>query len=404
MASEKQGQASETLPPLPTFEYGLLGTPWEIGAQAMRQSHRSVEKELPPSIGFMIAMKLKTSKDREDCLTRLTKLEEKVSNLIEGVRSNTDMQKHQFRKCRTRVTELADDCKVIKAMDNANTWDFNKPFGPNSKYIMRLLATYLSSSGYLDTARAMIQKEGLEDLVDIRVYEELETHLDHLEQGDLAHALEWCSKHRGILKKKESTLEATLHFQQFLLLIGKKEYGKAIRLLRSNISAKNMESCKDFSKAIAMSIFDTPPNAEYGQLSTKNVLEEIKLRFAESFRQVYNQPIRPLLEILVEVGFISLASPVCSEGVSASCPCCDKGWQPLLAGLPICHKSRSILLDPETGEVINQEENPPVAAPSGIVYGQQQVAKMARIDNDMVSCAITNEPIRLAEFQRVYIT
>eukprot|EP00397_Hematodinium_sp_SG-2012_P036487 GEMP01039393.1.p1 GENE.GEMP01039393.1~~GEMP01039393.1.p1 ORF type:complete len:402 (+),score=87.36 GEMP01039393.1:273-1478(+) len=391
---------------LPSFEYGLLRTPWEIGFKSLRGAQKAVEKELPAAISFLVGMKLKTSSSREECLSRMGKLEDKVAQLLKDVRQAKDDHLHQFGKCTKRLKELNEDSKQVAKIKKAFAWNLNQPFGADSTYVSRLLADYLASSGYIRSARAIIEREKLEDLVDLEVYEELAFHLDHLQEGNVKSALEWCVKYRTTLKKKKSTLEATLHLQQYLKLVEEKKYAEGVQYLRQYVTPKDLEKCKDFSRAMALPAFLAPPNDEYTHLVGTERRDELRALFCENFRMIYGLPTRPLFEVLMEVGFIALLSPVCSEGTCVSCPCCDPLWRPVLDRLPMCHKTRSVLLDPISGDVMDEEKNPPMAAPSGVVYGQQQVAKMERVDDEseMVVCPTTNQRMKLSEFQRVYVT
>merc|ERR1719158_1706351 len=193
-------------------------------------------------------------------------------------------------------------------------WNFSQL---DARYINRVLADYLAYSGYFESAKALIKHEGLEDFVDVAVYEELFWYLDSLQESDLD-ALEWCTKHRSALKKRKSRLEPALHLQHFLQLVEAGKVKEAYQYMQKAITQIGIEGFPDIRKALTLPAFACPPK-EYADLLSDQRKENRAL-FSENFCALYGIPSRPLLEVLMESGFIALLSPSCGESPCASCP------------------------------------------------------------------------------------
>ena len=71
----------------------------------------------------------------------------------------------------------------------------------------RLLVDYLLRMGYADTARALAQGAGIEELVDIEVFVQCQQIRASLRGGSSTEALAWCAEHKTLMKKMTSVSE-----------------------------------------------------------------------------------------------------------------------------------------------------------------------------------------------------
>ena len=83
----------------------------------------------------------------------------------------------------------------------------------------RLLVDYLLRAGHFATARALAEAKGIEDLVDIAVFEECGRIERSLRRGEVKEALAWCGENKQALRKMGSLLEVELRLQQFIEMV-----------------------------------------------------------------------------------------------------------------------------------------------------------------------------------------
>ena len=65
----------------------------------------------------------------------------------------------------------------------------------------RLLVDYLLRSGFGESAKALAQDKGIEDLVDLDVFVRCHKIEDSLRGGDTKEALAWCIEHKPMMRK-----------------------------------------------------------------------------------------------------------------------------------------------------------------------------------------------------------
>ena len=65
----------------------------------------------------------------------------------------------------------------------------------------RLLVDYLLRSGFGESAKALAQDKGIEDLVDLDVFMRCHKIEDSLRAGDTKEALAWCIEHKPMMRK-----------------------------------------------------------------------------------------------------------------------------------------------------------------------------------------------------------
>ena len=65
----------------------------------------------------------------------------------------------------------------------------------------RLLVDYLLRMGYTESAKALAMEKGIEDLVDLNVFEQCHRIEERLRSGSTAEGLAWCVEHKALMKK-----------------------------------------------------------------------------------------------------------------------------------------------------------------------------------------------------------
>lgn len=72
----------------------------------------------------------------------------------------------------------------------------------------RLLIDYLMRQGYDESAKALAAKKGIEDLVDIQTFEQMNRIRQRLLNHSVKEALDWCTENKKELRKMDVSLHA----------------------------------------------------------------------------------------------------------------------------------------------------------------------------------------------------
>lgn len=149
----------------------------------------------------------------------------------------------------------------------------------------------------------------------------------------------------------------------------------------------------------------------------------------ESFRlAVYNLnalPSEPLLNLALYGGLASLKLPAChpdAHSKNPDCPVCDaEGLGQLARDVPWSHHVNSTIVCMLTGKIMN-EDNPPMAFPSGHVYSRevsskrsvcgvlvlmkapQALEEMSAKNGGFVTCPRTGKSCEYSSLRKVYIS
>lgn len=65
----------------------------------------------------------------------------------------------------------------------------------------RLLVEYLVRQGYQESARALAEEKGIEELVDLQVFARCHQISESLRMGSMEECLAWCNEHRPLMKR-----------------------------------------------------------------------------------------------------------------------------------------------------------------------------------------------------------
>ena len=82
----------------------------------------------------------------------------------------------------------------------------------------RLLVEYMVRQGYSESAWALTREKGIEELVDLGVFDRCERVRRSLRWGSLDECLAWCAEYKVVMKKTDTSLEFELRLQQYIEL------------------------------------------------------------------------------------------------------------------------------------------------------------------------------------------
>lgn len=267
----------------------------------------------------------------------------------------------------------------IRDMESADFLDWSRV------RLNRLVADYMMANGYHGAAALLCKDPQLENLVDLGIYKRYQLIHDSILRQELKEVLSWCSEHRAILKKNNSTLELEVRLQRFIELIKSKKLCQAIAFAKAHFGTWANEHPARLQLAAALLAFPEFTNGSpYSLLLSDDRWEYLASLFTSNFTAVHNIPSVPLLHALLAAGLSSLKTPLCyldanddnplalqSQTVK-QCPVCTPCLNDLGKALPYAHITQSAIVDSLTGEGLDSD-NCPVAFPNGRVYGIQSL-------------------------------
>jgi len=130
-----------------------------------------------------------------------------------------------------------------------------------------------------------------------------------------------------------------------------------------------------------------------------------------SFRlAIYNLntlPTEPLLHLALYAGLASLKLPACYDPATKNvdCPVCEaeSGLGELAEEVPFSHHLNSTIVCRLSGKIMD-EDNMPMAFPSGHVYSREALEDMAGKKNGIVTCPRSSSTCEFSQLRKVFIS
>ncbi|KAK8864402.1 hypothetical protein IAR55_001650 [Kwoniella newhampshirensis] len=374
------------MPPAPTSSSGalileepLIRTPYEL----LRRSHRSAQRQVEKDFnavqstlqGILKSMNgsEKTDQGRTNIVSKLDQASERAKGLK---RKLVDIQPNaeQPTPLRSRLkylykvdptpsstagngvkAQVEGGMKVDGEMEAA-------PSAPEPKFgygmdstLDRYIVDYLLRTGRMNAAQALAEKQGIESLVDIKLFAEL-TRIERALVGkrSCSEALAWCGENRGTLKKTKNNLEFTLRLQEFIELCRKRDIPSAIAYSRKNLAGWAGTHMTELQQGMTLLAFGEKTGVGlYRRLYDQSRWEIVRAQFRETFLDLYAQPSQSILSLSLSAGLASLRLPSCvlhqrpridmttaSDGKAISDP---SRAVPLLPAAPPLHNLESLL-------------------------------------------------------------
>ncbi|GAA6019448.1 hypothetical protein JCM10207_001390 [Rhodosporidiobolus poonsookiae] len=189
-----------------------------------------------------------------------------------------------------------------------------------------------------DSARQLAKEEGVEDLVDADLWDEMAKVEKGLEAGKLDEVLAWVGENRTALKKLKSPLEFTLHLQAYIELCRSRNLLGAMQYARKHLSpaavaemngagedgaaptdskdgageGEGSSHMAELSRAMALLAY--PPETTcmvYQDLYSPARWSTLRTLFRSTFLSLHALPSIPLLHMSLQAGLASLKTPIC---------------------------------------------------------------------------------------------
>ncbi|KIR33741.1 macrophage erythroblast attacher isoform 1 [Cryptococcus deuterogattii MMRL2647] len=347
------------------LEEPLVRTSYELLRRSHRSAQRQVEKDFNAiNSGLQAILKsmdkgpvtdegrVEIVKKVDQVTERANVLKRKVASRPTTLRARLDYLKQNFPGSTTsfkktkpkRESNGAAASRADKEDAVSNDMQVNEedaiPLSPNEK-------------GRLNSATALATSQGIEALVDIKLFAELAKIENALvESHSCTEGLAWCGENRGTLKKTKNNLEFTLRLQEFIELCRKRDITTAITYARKYLSGWASAHMPEFQKGMSLLAFGEKTGvAPYRKLYDQSRWEAVRDQFRETFLDLYAQPSQSLLALALSAGLASLRLPSCVQHIRPNKNASGDNKSvnpvvPLLPAVPPLHNLETTLFSP----------------------------------------------------------
>jgi len=289
-AAGRQTRAAESV----RLEHQLVRVPLEALRSTVRSNHRLAEKEIAAALSSASVAPAESSAAAVDHLTSLvSRLHGLKRKMEEGARA----EELQVQRCRARLDRLA----TPSTGDDAEWEDLR---------LKRILVDYMLRMSYYDSATKLAEISGIQDLVDIDVFQDAKRVIDSLQNNEVAPALAWCAENKSRLKKSKSKLEFLLRLQEFVEFVKAKNCIQAIAYARKYLAPWGSNHMKELQRVTATLVFRSNTNcAPYKILFEQDRWDFLVDMFKQDFCKLYGMTLEPLLNIYLQAGLTALKTP-----------------------------------------------------------------------------------------------
>ncbi|KAL7421594.1 GID complex subunit containing RING finger motif [Cryptotrichosporon argae] len=291
------------MPPVPTgpllLEEPLIRTPYELLRRANRSAQRQVEKDFT-AVQSLIASLSKTS----DPATALGKLDQ-AADRVKGLKRKLQ----DIQPAANKPSALRDRLAYYEQLEK----------GSSEHTLDRYIIDYLLRTDRKKAAKALAAEQGIESLVDIKLFTELLRIEEALvARQSAAEALAWCGENRGTLKKMGSDLEFHLRFQEFIELSRARKVADAIAYARKHLGQWAGAHMLAVQRGMALLAFgETTGVAAYRHTYDLARWADVAAQFRATFLSVYGLPCQSVLALALSAGLSSLRLPSCMTPAAA---------------------------------------------------------------------------------------
>ncbi|KAK5124796.1 hypothetical protein LTR85_001509 [Meristemomyces frigidus] len=342
----------------------LLRLPHELLRKNLKSAQRQIEitnKSINTSLQAPGAQQKPA-----DALAALDATLAKAHSLKRKLEALHAEEKVLHRQQRARIQHLEDLHGVASLADvKYDHWAHTR--------LDRLLVDYLLRQGYVESARELAKEKGIEDLVDVGVFEECGRIERSLREGhEVKEALAWCAENKQALKKLGggSLLELELRLQQFIELARSGDVGRLMEAVAH--ARKYLAGGQDAEFGLrAGGLLAQPADTvvePYRTMYSRNRYPHLATLFLKTHHDLFSLPAQPLLHTALSAGLSALKTPTCHSIHAARhptgapvCPICSTELNDLARNVPYAHHTKSFM------------EEDPVVLPNGRVFGRERL-------------------------------
>ncbi|KAI0190216.1 putative negative regulation of gluconeogenesis [Xylaria flabelliformis] len=401
--------------PLPA-DQPLLQLPIELLRKNLRSARFEVEKD-----GSYVKETLKkTANDsargdpisQPDAVKTLDLMIARMRGVKRKLTAFSEEENRLHRHEEARVKHLAELYSLYSVDDH-------KYEGWSRTRLDRLLTDYLLRQGYIDSARALAQERGVELLVDIDTFEQMNKIRQCILNGSVQEALAWCTAGdtKKELRKMDSNLEFMLRYQQYIEIVRNRSqtrpdeaFAHARKHLfpyRDTYPTEVMHACGLL--AMPPEYVDRVP--AYREIYAPARWQKLADLFTETHNSLLSLPSIPLLHIALSSGLSALKTPACHSihPNSAAAPSHHTSLSLATSVCPICSTELNELARnvPHALHSKSHVEPDLLLLPNGRAYGKARLedyAKKAGLLEGKVKDLRTGEVFGVEQLKKVFIS
>ncbi|KAI1330392.1 CTLH/CRA C-terminal to lish motif domain-containing protein [Xylariaceae sp. FL0255] len=349
---------------------------------------------------------------QEDVLRTLDQMIARVRGVKRKLTTFSDEEEKLHRQETARVKHLAELYGMYSVDDvKYEAWSRTR--------LDRLLVDYLLRQGYIDSARALARERGIEQLVDVDTFEQMNRIRQRLLAGSVQEALAWCTAGdtKKELRKMDSNLEFMLRYQQYIEIVRNRSHIKpdeALTHARKHLLPYRETYPTEVYKAcglLAMSPQDVDLVPSYRELYSPARWEMLAGLFTTTHNTLLSLPPIPLLHIALTSGLSALKTPACHSihPNSAAAPSHHTSLSLATSVCPICSTELNELARNVPHAFHSQSHVEPdlVLLPNGRAYSKarlEEYAKKTGCASNEVKDLRTGEVYHVDRLKKVYIS
>ncbi|KAI0971180.1 CTLH/CRA C-terminal to lish motif domain-containing protein [Xylaria arbuscula] len=390
----------------------------QLPVELLRKNLRSARFEVEKDGSFVKETLKKTATDsvngriaQQDVLKTLDSMIARMRGVKRKLTAFSEEENRLHRHEEARVKHLAELYGMYSVEDV-------KYEGWSRTRLDRLLTDYLLRQGYIDSARSLAKERGIDLLVDVDTFEQMNRIRKCLLNGSVQEALAWCTAGdtKKELRKMDSNLEFMLRYQQYIELVRNcpQRLDDALAHARKHLLPYRDTYRVEFDHACGL-LGMLPEHADqvpaYKELYSPARWQMLADLFTTTHHTLLSLPPIPLLHIALSSGLSALKTPACHSihPNSAAAPSHHTSLSLATSVCPICSTELNELARnvPHALHSKSHVEPDLLLLPNGRAYGKARLdeyAKKAGLLEGQVKDLRTGEVYGVEQLKKVYIS
>ncbi|KAI1824441.1 CTLH/CRA C-terminal to lish motif domain-containing protein [Xylaria intraflava] len=391
----------------------------QLPVELLRKNFRSARFEVEKDGSFVKETLKKTATEsvngrvsQQDVLKTLDSMISRMRGVKRKLTAFAEEENKLHRHEEARVKHLTELYSIYSVDDvKYESWSRTR--------LDRLLIDYLLRQGYVESARELAQERGIELLVDVDTFEQMNKIRKCILNGSLQEALAWCTAGdtKKELRKMDSNLEFMLRYQQYIELVRTRSHirpDEALAHARKHLFPYRDTYPTEVLHACGLLGLTPEYVAQidaYKELYAPARWQMLADLFTETHNSLLSIPSVPLLHIALSSGLSALKTPACysihpnsaaapSHHTSLSlatnvCPICSTELNELARNVPHALHSKSHV-EPDL-----------LLLPNSRAYGKarlEEYAKKAGLPEGQIKDLRTGEIYEMDQLRKVFIS
>lgn len=180
----------------------LLRLPFELLRKNFKVAHFNVEKEstaVKTTLRETANASLTAHSSPDEVLKNVDSMLARMRGLKRKLNACSEEEARLQKQSQSRVRHLG-ELYGMQSLDDVKYEEWSRT------RLGRLLIDYLLRNGYKESAHALAEEKGIEDLVDVETFVQMSKIRDSLQKGRVTEALSWCSENKKELRRMEASL------------------------------------------------------------------------------------------------------------------------------------------------------------------------------------------------------